>query len=133
MLPRPLPSKQGRTGSSSRGNTLRCASTTSLPPDARCASKRRKRPANEFASVRANRSTSIAAQRKLKRSKFAGANEAVKKLLALHLHFFRKRPEINGAGEGNRTLVTAIVVRHVEEWSISLGNSIESQAVSCTT
>src|SRR5262245_47147790 len=108
MLPRPLPSKQGRTGSSSRGNTLRCASTTSPPPDARCASKRRKRPANEFASVRANRSTSIAAQRKLKRSKFDGANETVEKITCTLLALFRKCREISGAGEGNRTLVSVV-------------------------
>src|SRR5262245_37778536 len=38
-----------------------------------------------------------------------------------------------GAGEGNRTLVTAIVVSSGSKWPDSLGNSIESQGVSCTT
>jgi hypothetical protein len=40
---------------------------------------------------------------------------------------------MHGAGEGNRTRVNDLVVRDVEMWPISLVNSIELQAVSCTT
>src|SRR4051812_28871667 len=44
-----------------------------------------------------------------------------------------KKGEVVGAGEGNRTLVSAIVVSSGLEWPTSLGSSIELRGVSCTT
>jgi hypothetical protein len=39
----------------------------------------------------------------------------------------------DGAGEGNRTLVTGKVVSSGSEWPYSLGIPIEAQVVSCIT